>query len=148
MIFRDDDDRNQFLERLGKLLKETQTPCLAWALIPNHFHLLLKTGQVLIATLMRRLLTGYAVYFDHRHHRHGRLFQNRYKSILCEEDAYLLELWVAGVEERGDRESGEGAGAGRRAEFGMLLGGSGDGVQYGGGVKESSAFVVRGEPIG
>ena len=101
MIFRDDDDQNQFLERLGKLLKETQTPCLAWALIPNHFHLLLRTGQVLIATLLRRLLTGYAVYFNHRHHRHGRLFQNRYKSILCEEDAYLLELWVVGVEERG-----------------------------------------------
>ena len=37
LIFRDDDDRNQFLERLGKLLKETHTPCLAWALIPNHY---------------------------------------------------------------------------------------------------------------
>ena len=92
LIFRDDDDRNQFLERLGKLLKETHTPCLAWALIPNHFHLLLKTGQVPIATLMRRLLTWYAVYFNHRHRRHGHLFQNRYKSILCEEEAYLLEL--------------------------------------------------------
>lgn len=41
---------------------------------------------------MRRLLTGYAVSFNHRHHRHGQLFQNRYKSILCEEDSYLLEL--------------------------------------------------------
>lgn len=92
LIFRDDDDRNHFLERLGKLLRETQTPCLAWALIPNHFHLLLKTGQVPIATLMRRLLTGYAVYFNHRYRRHGHLFQNRYKSILCEEDVYLLEL--------------------------------------------------------
>jgi hypothetical protein len=41
---------------------------------------------------MRRLLTGYAVSFNHRHKRHGQLFQNRYKSILCQEDAYLLEL--------------------------------------------------------
>lgn len=41
---------------------------------------------------MRRLLTGYAVTFNHRHRRHGRLFQNRYKSILCQEDSYLLEL--------------------------------------------------------
>jgi putative transposase len=41
---------------------------------------------------MRRLLTGHAIYFNRRHRRHGHLFQNRYKSILCQEDAYLLEL--------------------------------------------------------
>lgn len=41
---------------------------------------------------MRRLLTGYAVNFNRRHRRHGHLFQNRYKSILCQEDPYLLEL--------------------------------------------------------
>ena len=40
----------------------------------------------------RRLLTGYAVTFNKRHHRWGHLFQNRYKSILCQEDAYLLEF--------------------------------------------------------
>jgi putative transposase len=91
-IFRNDEDRNLFLDRFGRLLKETRTPCLAWALLPNHFHLLLKTGQVPIATLMRRLLTGYAVYFNRRHRRHGHLFQNRYKSILCEEEVYLWEL--------------------------------------------------------
>ncbi|VTR66267.1 hypothetical protein DESC_460162 [Desulfosarcina cetonica] len=42
---------------------------------------------------MQRLLTGYAVSFNRRHKRHGQLFQNRYKSIVCQEDAYLLELW-------------------------------------------------------
>lgn len=41
---------------------------------------------------MRRLLTGYAVAFNHRHHRHGQLFQNRYKSIVCQEKVYLREL--------------------------------------------------------
>jgi putative transposase len=41
---------------------------------------------------MRRLLTGYAVCFNLRHRRSGHLFQNRYKSTLCQEDAYLLEL--------------------------------------------------------
>ena len=41
---------------------------------------------------MRRLLTGYAVWFNRRHQRFGHLFQNRYKSIVCEEDSYLLEL--------------------------------------------------------
>jgi REP element-mobilizing transposase RayT len=57
-IFRDDEDREDFIERLGTLVTETRTHCLAWALIPNHFHLLLKTGDEPIATLMRRLLTG------------------------------------------------------------------------------------------
>jgi REP element-mobilizing transposase RayT len=91
-IFYDDDDRDNFLDRLGVVLTETGTPCFAWALIPNHAHLLIKTGTTPIATVMRRLLTGYAVSFNRRHRRHGQLFQNRYKSILCQEDLYLLEL--------------------------------------------------------
>jgi REP-associated tyrosine transposase len=41
---------------------------------------------------MRRLLTGYVIGFNHRHRRHGQLFQNRYKSIVCQEDLYLQEL--------------------------------------------------------
>ena len=45
-----------------------------------------------IATVMRRLLTGYAVSHNRRHRRSGHLFQNRYKSILCQEDVYLIEL--------------------------------------------------------
>lgn len=91
-IFRDDTDRRNFIERLGKIIEESDTRCYAWALIPNHFHLLLKTGRVPIANVMLRLLTGYAVTYNGRYRRHGHLFQNRYKSILCQEDSYLLEL--------------------------------------------------------
>ena len=91
-IFTDDRDRAGFVERLGSILEETGTSCYAWALIPNHFHLLLKTGREPVAHVMRRLLTGHAVNFNKRHGRHGHLFQNRYKSILCQEDAYFLEL--------------------------------------------------------
>jgi REP element-mobilizing transposase RayT len=91
-IFLDDSDRDNFVERLGNIVSETKTPCFAWALIPNHFHLLLRTGLTPIATVMQKLLTGYAVSFNLRHRRPGQLFQNRYKSILCQEDAYLLEL--------------------------------------------------------
>jgi hypothetical protein len=53
---------------------------------------MLKTGNVPIATVMRKLLTGHALWYNRRHRRSGHLFQNRYKSILCQEDAYLLEL--------------------------------------------------------
>lgn len=91
-IFWDDKDRSSFLERLAVILEETQTQCYAWALIPNHFHLLLRTGPTFLSTVMSRLITGYAVTFNIRHRRSGHLFQNRYKSVICEEDAYLLEL--------------------------------------------------------
>ena len=91
-IFRDDLDRENFLDRLADLLTTTQTRCFAWALLPNHAHFLFQTGSVPIAGLMRRLLTGYAVSFNLKYHRRGHLFQNRYKSILCQEDLYLREL--------------------------------------------------------
>ena len=91
-IFWDDKDRSSFLERLAFILEETQTQCYAWTLIPNHFHLLLRTGPTPLSKVMRRLMTGYAVTFNLRHRRAGHLFQNRYKSVICEEDPYLLEL--------------------------------------------------------
>ena len=64
----------------------------AWVPLPTHVHLLLKTGFVPICQVMRRLLTGYAVSHNRRHGRTGHLFQNRYTSILCDEEPYFLEL--------------------------------------------------------
>ena len=91
-IFRSDYDRKNFLNRLGELIPETQTDCFAWAMLQNHAHLLLRTGLIPVSVLMSRLLTGYAVWFNKKYRRHGQLFQNRYKSILCQEDPYLKEL--------------------------------------------------------
>jgi len=91
-IFADNLDRHKFLQRFSLLLAETQTACLAWALMPNHIHLLLRPGPSGLAHFMRRLLTGYAIHFNRRHKRSGHLFQNRYKSLVCEEEPYLLEL--------------------------------------------------------
>ena len=91
-IFKTKADYTDFLKRLDKIFNETSTRCFAWALLPNHFHLLLKTGHAPVAHVMLRLLTGYAVCFNRRHRRQGHLFQNRYKSILCQEDVYFMEL--------------------------------------------------------
>ena len=74
IIFQDDFDRNNFIDRLATILNETKTVCYAWALIPNHFHLLLRTGLAPVATVMRRLLTGYAMSYNRRRQRHGHLF--------------------------------------------------------------------------
>jgi len=91
-IFKDNRDYCGFLARLEKILKATETPCYAWALMPNHVHLLLQTGLVPIGRVMARLLTGHAVCFNLRHERSGKLYQNRFKSIICDKDEYLLEL--------------------------------------------------------
>ena len=91
-IFRSNKDREDFIERLGVLCPGTGTSCYAWAFMSNHAHFLFRTGTEPLSRLMRRLLTGYVIGFNHRHHRNGQLFQNRYKSIICQEDSYLLEL--------------------------------------------------------
>ncbi|MDI7260853.1 MAG: transposase [Thermodesulfobacteriota bacterium] len=91
-LFRTDQDRQDFLNRLADLCLDGSLIVYAWSLISNHFHVLARTGRQPISRSMRKLLTGYVVNFNLRHKRHGHLFQNRYKSIICEDDPYLLEL--------------------------------------------------------
>ena len=83
-LFKDDKDRRVFLNRLGRFLESTSTKCHAYALMPNHFHLLVVTGESTTSALMQSLLTSYAAYFNRRHDRRGKLYENRYKSILCD----------------------------------------------------------------
>ena len=91
-IFLNNKDRNDFINRLSMLVEEGAIDVYAWALIPNHFHLLVKTKNHPLSSSMRKILTGYVVNYNRRHKRYGHLFQNRYKSIVCQEDAYLIEL--------------------------------------------------------
>jgi len=91
-IFLDDRDREDFLWRLSELATSTALEVYAWSLMPNHFHLLVRTGKLSLSQNMRSLMSGYAGYFNRRHRRHGHVFQNRFKSIVCEEEVYLLEL--------------------------------------------------------
>jgi putative transposase len=92
IIFRDDTDRADFVSRLATLATKGALTIYAWALLPDHAHLLLQTGSRPLARSMRSLLTGYAGAFNRRHRRVGHLFQNRYKSIVVEAEPYLLEL--------------------------------------------------------
>ena len=91
-IFDDDGDRGNFVSRLATVAAETDTTIYAWALLPNHAHALVRSGPLGLSKYMRRLLTGHAVYYNRRHERTGYLFQNRYKSLLCEEEPYFREL--------------------------------------------------------
>lgn len=91
-IFFSKDDYTDFLSRIENIHSRFHQEILAWVIMPNHFHLLIRSGSAGVAPFMKRLMTGYAVAFNHRHKRAGHLFQNRYKSIVCEEGTYLMEL--------------------------------------------------------
>jgi REP element-mobilizing transposase RayT len=84
-IVDDNWDRTAFVSRLGDQAKKTGTSIYAWSLLKNHAHFLLRSGYSGLPKFMRRFLTGYAVGYNRRHKRFGHLFQNRYKSILCED---------------------------------------------------------------
>ena len=91
-IFIQEEDRVDFLNRVAILCQEEAWKVYAFALMGNHFHLLIRTFRQSLSYSMKKLLTGYVVNFNRRHKRYGHLFQNRYKSIVCEDDPYLLEL--------------------------------------------------------
>jgi putative transposase len=91
-IFKDDQDKNRFLERLAENVTQGGCKVYAWVLMTNHVHLLFKSGKDGISSVMRKQLSWYAQYFNRRNKRTGHLFENRYKSILCEEETYLLAL--------------------------------------------------------
>jgi len=92
-IFINNDDREGFLQRLMDIISGDGGPSLyAWAILSNHFHLLIRPAETHLSTIMQRLMTGHAVNFNKRHKRIGHLFQNRYKSIVVEEERYFMEL--------------------------------------------------------
>jgi REP element-mobilizing transposase RayT len=91
-IFKDEQDKVRFLDRLSQNISEGHCFIYAWVLMDNHIHLLFRSGKQGISAVMRKLLTWYAQYYNRRHRRTGHLFENRYRSILCDEEAYLLVL--------------------------------------------------------
>jgi len=91
-IVDDDKDRLDSVFRMGELAVKTKTSINAWALMNNHAHILLRSREIGLSMFMRRLLSGYASSYNRRHRRYGHLFQNRYKSIICQENLYFMEL--------------------------------------------------------
>ncbi|ABL65600.1 transposase [Chlorobium phaeobacteroides] len=91
-IVRDDTDRTAFVSRMGLLAKGSGTSIYAFALMSNEVNILLKSGTDGLSAYMSKLLSGYAPYFNRRHQRVGHLFQNRYKSVVCEEETCFAKL--------------------------------------------------------
>lgn len=91
-LFRDDSDRQRFLDSLSERVDLFGIRLYQYVLMANHFHLVVETPQANCSVFMQSLLTSYTVYFNLRHRRHGHLFDGRYKAKLVQGDEYLLEL--------------------------------------------------------
>lgn len=93
-LFSDDEDRNVFLHLLEITLKRFEYSCFAWALMNNHYHLLLRISDKPIGTMMRQLNSLYARYYGRRHDRKGYLFQDRFKSIATIDQGYVRKSYA------------------------------------------------------
>ena len=91
-IYLSDVDYKGFEKMLLKVTEWSGVNLYAWCLMPNHFHLLVETPDGNLSQFMRRLLTGYARYFNVQHKYVGHVFQGRYKALVCDKESYLLEL--------------------------------------------------------
>lgn len=90
ILFVDDDDRCDLEGRLSRILPESGMTCFAWAFMPNHIHLVVRSGQAPLSRVLARVGTGFARHFNERHGRVGHLFQNRFRSRIVADDADLL----------------------------------------------------------
>lgn len=91
-IFTDDADRRRFIDILKRETERYSARLYAYVLMGNHYHLMIQTPDANLSDLMHRMQTAYTVYYNRKHERCGHLFQGRYKAIIVEKDAYLMEL--------------------------------------------------------
>ena len=91
-LFRDDADRERFLERLAERVERFNIRLYLFVLMTNHFHLVFETPEANCSKFMQSLTTAYTVYYNLRHKRHGHVFDGRYKAKVVEGDDYLLAL--------------------------------------------------------
>ncbi len=91
-VFKDDHDREVFLNTLQHVNKRYNWNCHAYCLMTNHYHLLIETPEGNLSLGMRQLNGVYTQLFNKYHGRNGHLFQGRYKAILIQKDSHLLEV--------------------------------------------------------
>lgn len=91
-IFLNYTDYQFFLSKLQKLKEKYDHSIYAFCLMPNHFHISIQTRKIPISKIMSSLITSYSMYFNRTYKHFGPVFQNRFKSILIENDSYFLKL--------------------------------------------------------
>ncbi|NQU03409.1 MAG: transposase, partial [Syntrophaceae bacterium] len=91
-VFLEDKDRNDFISLMGEISKRFDVNVFAYVLMDNHYHILLRTNRPNLSKAMQWMGVTYTRRFNNRHGRSGHLFQGRFKSLIVENDAYLIEL--------------------------------------------------------
>jgi len=91
-IFVDEEDRSSFLDAVAEMSERFDIDIFAYVLMDNHYHLLVRTRRANLKKAMQWFGTTYTQRFNRRHFRSGHLFQGRYKSIIIQNDAYLMQL--------------------------------------------------------
>jgi len=91
-IFIDSGDYKRFMDNMVETQGKYPFICYGYVLMPNHFHLIIEKADVSLGTVMKSLLSRYALYFNKKYNRTGPLFQGRYHSFLCQKENYLLML--------------------------------------------------------
>jgi REP element-mobilizing transposase RayT len=91
-IFKDPADYRRYIELLVRYQQRHGFTLYAYVLMPNHLHLLVSPGRLALSKTMQGLQQSYTRHYNQRHRLMGHCFQGRYKAILCQSDAYLLEL--------------------------------------------------------
>lgn len=91
-IYTDDKDREEWLSLLGRVCFRFNWRCHAYCLMDNHYHVVIETAETNLSKGMRQLNGVYTQYYNRRHNRVGHVYQGRFKGIMVEQDAYLLEL--------------------------------------------------------
>jgi len=93
-IYRDDTDRQVFLDTLAQACEQFGLVVHVYCLMPNHYHLVVQTPQANLSRAMGWIQTAYSIRFNRRHRRSGHLFQGRFKAHVVEADAYARSLAV------------------------------------------------------
>lgn len=91
-IFRNDDDYGRFLQYIKSYGKKYDWIIYCYCLMPNHYHLLIQTHLDPLGLIMKSLQTAYGVFFNKKYKRVGPVFSGRYKSIICQDDEYMLQI--------------------------------------------------------
>jgi REP element-mobilizing transposase RayT len=91
-IFKDDSDRELFLNTLAQVNERFHWICHAYCLMNNHYHLVIETPDGNLSRGMRQLNGVYTQSFNKRHGRVGHVFQGRFKAILVQKDSHFLEV--------------------------------------------------------
>ncbi len=91
-VFLDDEDRNDFISLMGEISNRFDVAVFSYVLMDNHYHIVFRTNRPNLSKAMQWMGVTYTRRFNNRHGRSGHLFQGRFKSLIVENDAYLIEL--------------------------------------------------------